>query len=232
MGNFEKVVVLLILLVCAAVLGVSLRPGDPIEEVSATDHGRPGGSAAAESAATPQLAPAEAAARPATLPPAPAKTAVPPVVDGLLSALIASSGDREVALETADGLAPTSSPDFLVYVCRAEDTWLSLAKRFYGDKARVELLRTANETVEEPRAGQQIQVPVYDLVLDGLRREPTRPRELRERFYEVREGDTLSSISKALFGTGARWMQIYDANRDVLGDPDVLRVGTRLKVPE
>mgnify|MGYP006271238491 FL=1 len=49
--------------------------------------------------------------------------------------------------------------------------------------------------------------------------------------YEVRPGDTLSSISRTVYGTGARWEEIFEANRDLLRSPDDLRVGQRLRIP-
>lgn len=53
------------------------------------------------------------------------------------------------------------------------------------------------------------------------------------RFYIVRKGDTLSKISKRYYGSANQWNKIYEANRDVLGNnPDFLRLGTKLIIPE
>jgi len=49
--------------------------------------------------------------------------------------------------------------------------------------------------------------------------------------YEVREGDTLSDISLAVFGSAGRWKEIYEANRDQLKSPEWLQVGMKLKLP-
>ena len=45
--------------------------------------------------------------------------------------------------------------------------------------------------------------------------------------YTVRSGDTLSKIAAA---HGTNWRQVFEQNRDVLSDPDVLRVGQKLDV--
>lgn len=51
--------------------------------------------------------------------------------------------------------------------------------------------------------------------------------------YVVREGDTLTKISSLLYGTGARWEEIYDANKDTLDGPTAtLKPGTRLHIPQ
>ncbi|MBN1916730.1 MAG: LysM peptidoglycan-binding domain-containing protein [Verrucomicrobia bacterium] len=51
------------------------------------------------------------------------------------------------------------------------------------------------------------------------------------RAHVVREGETLRTISLKYFGTKDRWREIYDANRDVLPDPDHVRVGQKLIIP-
>jgi nucleoid-associated protein YgaU len=52
------------------------------------------------------------------------------------------------------------------------------------------------------------------------------------RFHIVREGDTLSSISKKYYGTTSSARKIFEANRSVLKDPDHLRAGTKLTIPD
>lgn len=49
--------------------------------------------------------------------------------------------------------------------------------------------------------------------------------------YTVVSGDTLSKIAKKFFGNANRWHEIYDANRDQISNPDLIRVGQVLKIP-
>lgn len=49
--------------------------------------------------------------------------------------------------------------------------------------------------------------------------------------YVVQPGDTLSKLSKAHYGDPNRYMEIFNANKDQLSDPDVIRVGQQLKIP-
>ena len=51
------------------------------------------------------------------------------------------------------------------------------------------------------------------------------------KFYIVRKGDTLSKISKRYYGTSNKWYRIYEANRDVLENPDMLKPGVKLHIP-
>lgn len=51
------------------------------------------------------------------------------------------------------------------------------------------------------------------------------------RNYIVQSGDSLSSISRAMYGTPSRWIDIYQANRDRLSSENALRVGQSLRIP-
>lgn len=49
--------------------------------------------------------------------------------------------------------------------------------------------------------------------------------------YTVESGDSLSAISKKLYGNANRWQEIFEANRDQLDDPDLIHPGQTLKIP-
>jgi len=61
--------------------------------------------------------------------------------------------------------------------------------------------------------------------------QPTQPTQPTGRFYTVQSGDTLGSIAKKFYGDGRRWPTIAAANKDVLPDPNRLRVGMKLRIP-
>ena len=50
--------------------------------------------------------------------------------------------------------------------------------------------------------------------------------------YTVVSGDSLSKIAKNHYGDAAKWHQIYDANKALIGDnPDHIEVGQVLTIP-
>jgi LysM repeat protein len=49
--------------------------------------------------------------------------------------------------------------------------------------------------------------------------------------YTVKAGDTLSKIAKEHLGNANAYMEIFNANRDQLTDPDKIRPGQVLKLP-
>ena len=52
-----------------------------------------------------------------------------------------------------------------------------------------------------------------------------------EQQYVVQKGDNLSKIAKNLLGDANAWKQIFEANRDVLDNPDKIFPGQTLKIP-
>ena len=50
--------------------------------------------------------------------------------------------------------------------------------------------------------------------------------------YTVQSGDTLSGIAKKLLGNANDYMEIFNANRDQLTDPDKIKPGQVLKIPQ
>ena len=57
------------------------------------------------------------------------------------------------------------------------------------------------------------------------------PITLAPRSYVVQDGDSLTKISFTFYGTGARWQEIYNANRDILKGQSALKPGQRLAIP-
>lgn len=51
------------------------------------------------------------------------------------------------------------------------------------------------------------------------------------RTWTVKPGETLSHIAQHVYGQASRWHAIFDANRDQLDDPDLIRPGQVLKIP-
>jgi nucleoid-associated protein YgaU len=53
-----------------------------------------------------------------------------------------------------------------------------------------------------------------------------------DRHYVVAEGDSLWKIAQRHYGDGERWRRIYEANRDLIKDPDRIYPGQQLRIPE
>lgn len=51
-------------------------------------------------------------------------------------------------------------------------------------------------------------------------------------FYTVKKGDTLSKIAKAHYGSWRKYMDIFEANKPMLKDPDLIYPGQVLRIPK
>ena len=60
--------------------------------------------------------------------------------------------------------------------------------------------------------------------------QPT-PAKASMKTYTVKSGDTLSEIAKRELGSANKYMDIFNANRDLLSDPDKIKPGQVLKLP-
>lgn len=50
--------------------------------------------------------------------------------------------------------------------------------------------------------------------------------------YTVKRGDTLWGIAASKLGSGARWQEIYNLNKNIISNPDLIQPGWKLKLPK
>jgi nucleoid-associated protein YgaU len=53
---------------------------------------------------------------------------------------------------------------------------------------------------------------------------------IANRYYEIKSGDTLWAAAKKFYGAGNRYTQIFEANREVIKDPDKIFVGQKIRI--
>ena len=51
-------------------------------------------------------------------------------------------------------------------------------------------------------------------------------------FHTVEKGDTLWAVSEKALGKGSRYMEIFEANKPMLSDPDKIYPGQVLRIPQ
>jgi phage tail protein X len=57
------------------------------------------------------------------------------------------------------------------------------------------------------------------------------PVESREEYYVIERGDTLSHIARRYYGKASSWPRLFEANREVIQDPDKIFPGQKIRVP-
>ena len=134
------------------------------------------------------------------------------------------------------------------------------AQPYQGDLDRIDLmelvksLKVENDSLKRELVAAEKRVQQLENIVGGARRVPTaqttvsqslqqtRPTAQAQttatpdpasapRSYTVTAGDSLSSISRKVYGTPSRWIDIYQANRDRLSSENALKVGQNLRIP-
>jgi nucleoid-associated protein YgaU len=140
------------------------------------------------------------------------------------------------------------------YTTGPNDSFWIISEKAYGSggyfKALFELNRKRTKDSEDLKVGDVLTVPDEAVIrrmypdLCPKPRKPTAGTQQRMlsasnrlqgtgRVYTVVDGDTLFEIARHELGRPARWAEIYELNRDVVGDDfDYLRPGTELILPD
>jgi nucleoid-associated protein YgaU len=159
-------------------------------------------------------------------------------------------------LKTTDGLQESFMTDAMFYTWKTGDTFPGLAQRFYGDPSRLATLKRLNEGRTDVQPGERVLVPVFDLdaaqgstapAPSAVAKAPTATPAVAPkgdtghavpasstkgaRVHVVADGESLWKIAKQELGSGARWNEIYEANRDVLPTPEAVHTGQKLRIP-
>lgn len=50
-------------------------------------------------------------------------------------------------------------------------------------------------------------------------------------YYVIKKGDTLSAIAKQYYGKANDYPRIFEANREVIKDPDLIFPGQKIRIP-
>lgn len=53
-----------------------------------------------------------------------------------------------------------------------------------------------------------------------------------DQFYTIEKGDTLWKIAEQAYGNGSKYQKIFEANREVIKDPDKIYPGQKIRIPK
>ncbi|HEX3134678.1 MAG TPA: LysM peptidoglycan-binding domain-containing protein [Planctomycetota bacterium] len=139
------------------------------------------------------------------------------------------------AIEAPATPAPNVAPELAggerSYTVQKNDSYYSIAKKELGNASRwKEIEKLNNIASEDLHVGKVIKLPAKAATVEALKPAPEAPAAGDANVHVVKSGETLSDISKQHYGTTTKWKEIIKANPGV--DPEGLKVGQKLKLPE
>jgi nucleoid-associated protein YgaU len=69
---------------------------------------------------------------------------------------------------------------------------------------------------------------VSEVKADGI---SSPPQHAQVEYYTIQKGDTLSGIAKNYYGKANDYPRIFDANREVIKNPDLIYPGQKIRIP-
>ncbi|MEL7186449.1 MAG: peptidoglycan-binding protein LysM [Pseudomonadota bacterium] len=73
---------------------------------------------------------------------------------------------------------------------------------------------------------------VEKVIADDLVAPEPAPEEVsKDEIYEIVSGDTLGGIAKKYYGKASAYMRIFEANRDIISDPNKIYPGQKITIP-
>ncbi len=115
-------------------------------------------------------------------------------------------------------------------VASGESLW-SIAQKYYGDGSKWNKIYEDNKnSISDPNSIYVGQVLIINEEATGSAATGTSPLA-GTNAYVVQSGDTLWKIADKLYGKGWKWRTIYEANKNIIADPESIYVGQVLVVP-
>ena len=69
---------------------------------------------------------------------------------------------------------------------------------------------------------------VSEVKIDKLQAPPV---QAKVEYYIIKKGDTLSAIAKQFYGKANDYPRIFEANREVIKDPNLIFPGQKIRIP-
>jgi nucleoid-associated protein YgaU len=113
------------------------------------------------------------------------------------------------------------------------DSFARIARKVFGDEKWTLAIQKANPEIDPLglQIGMEIVMPAVTKRNESSASIGSAEPAASVGRYVVQTNDSLYSIAAKMLGGKKHWKKIYEANRDVLSDPDTLRVGMTLRIP-
>ena len=127
---------------------------------------------------------------------------------------------------TTPGLLPNTEVN--LYEVKKGDTLWGIAEAKFGNGFLWTKIASENKLANSSviEIGQKLSLPN---ISEAEIKSTPKPIAIPET-YSVRRGDSLWKIAMAQLGSGYKWTQIWNLNKNKIGNPDRLEIGMMLKL--
>ena len=103
--------------------------------------------------------------------------------------------------------------------------------RRQAEKAEQGKVLSAAEALQQKAEAMKREAEAIERQAEAMKAAAQGTAEAADTVYVVKPGDTLSGIAKAVYGKAGRWREIFEANRDIINNPNLIRPGWKLRIP-
>lgn len=126
-------------------------------------------------------------------------------------------------------------PEFTKHTVQKGETFETIARKYFGAKARGSIIANANPMMDPSRLtpGRTVLVPRDPKNIQGAPapQRPVAAADATVEEYTVQPGDSLSAIASEVYGDPRLARRIFEANRDQLTSENAIKVGQKLRIP-
>jgi nucleoid-associated protein YgaU len=150
---------------------------------------------------------------------------------GVSNYLDISQEDNKIKNE--ENLSSGERKDKTEYTVIAGDNLWKIAEKEYQDGFKWNEIAKANG-LNNPRlitVGQKLLIPNIENKVDNKDVVLNKPSETINE-YTVTKNDSLWKVAVSVYGDGYQWTKIWDKNKDIIKNPNVIYSGTKLLIPK
>ncbi len=127
-------------------------------------------------------------------------------------------------LQELSGLTETKDPHVFSITVAEDETYKSIALKYYKDVAYAGMIRQANDDPMTAPSEQTVMLPAFDMRVQ-------RKDRVSGKSHKVKPGDTFTKLAQMFYGDAGQWKKIYEANLDKVSSETGLRPGMTLVIP-
>ena len=115
---------------------------------------------------------------------------------------------------------------------QAESLMAGVQAKLDAQKSKAEkAAETAAKKASETKSSAESLMADLTAKLQAKQPKVAKAAKVELETYVVQPGDSLSKIAKEKYGDMMRWPEIFEANKELLKDPNLIQVGQKLVIP-